>query len=57
MALVAVNLSPWTLDYISLGNGDFSGPFYEVFTGQSRYFNGQNDVIQLSPWGFAVWIK
>ena len=57
MALVAVNFSPWTLDYISLGNGDFSGPFYEVFTGQSRYFNGQNDVIQLSPWGFAVWIK
>ena len=56
-AIVAVNLSPWTLDYISINIGAYSGPFYEVFSGQSKDFNGHNDVIQLGPWGFEIWIK
>lgn len=56
-AIVAINLSPWTLDYISIGKGDYSGSYYEIFSGISKSFNGQNDVVQLAPWGFAIWIK
>jgi glycosidase len=56
-AFIAINFSPWTLDYVEVDTTHFAGSYEEAFSGVIRHFNNENRVIKLQPWGYQVWLK
>lgn len=56
-AFMAINLSPWTLSQVEFDGESLIGRYWELFTDEIRDFVGGNQVIQLQPWGYQVWLK
>jgi hypothetical protein len=54
---MAINLSPWTLSQVEFDGESLIGRYWELFTDEIRDFVGGNQVIQLQPWGYQVWLK